>query len=101
MFLPNTILNIDHYSSFASFKLKLFCTDCNPVCPFEWEPVCGSNGITYDNFCILNYAMCTDESIRLSHNGPCKLNGKYWDRLNYVFPQISVNFDWSGQVRLE
>lgn len=32
--------------------------NCNPVCTLEFQPVCGSNGVTYGNRCQFNTANC-------------------------------------------
>lgn len=45
---------------------------CNPVCPRRYDPVCGSNGVTYANDCLLEYAMCTNPSIQKVQNGKCQ-----------------------------
>jgi hypothetical protein len=39
------------------------------------DPVCGSNGVTYSNDCVLQKAQCVDKSIQKASNGECKKTG--------------------------
>jgi len=45
---------------------------CAASCPDHWKPVCGSDGVSYDNHCLLHRAACTQE-IHISpiHDGFC------------------------------
>merc|ERR1712179_377858 len=51
---------------------------CNQVCSREKKPVCGSNGITYNNKCVLDMASCqfgvlgSQERITVAYEGKCK-----------------------------
>ncbi|XP_047992439.1 serine protease inhibitor dipetalogastin-like [Leguminivora glycinivorella] len=42
------------------------------VCSRDYTPVCGSDGETYPNGCMLDCAAQTHENLRLSHGGPCR-----------------------------
>ncbi|XP_072039473.1 uncharacterized protein [Amphiura filiformis] len=50
------------------------CSGC-PInyCTLEWDPQCGSNGITYDNPCKLSSAVCLDRNLRLASSGECQV----------------------------
>merc|ERR1712179_303121 len=51
---------------------------CNQVCSREKRPVCGSNGITYNNKCALEMASCqkgvlgSQQGITVAYEGKCK-----------------------------
>ena len=52
---------------------------CPAFCPSIYEPVCGSNKVTYPNLCTLRFAECefeNDEKITLKHQGPCGQGNK-------------------------
>ncbi|CAG0912305.1 unnamed protein product [Notodromas monacha] len=45
---------------------------CPNVCPALEDPVCGSNGMTFPNACILEVTACSkNQDIKLLHFGPC------------------------------
>ncbi|CEO99342.1 Kazal-like domain-containing protein [Plasmodiophora brassicae] len=51
---------------------RLTCVkDCDRLCTRDWNPVCGTNGITYSNACSLDIAHCKDPRISLAYSGEC------------------------------
>ncbi|RLN93248.1 hypothetical protein BBJ28_00017017 [Nothophytophthora sp. Chile5] len=56
----------------SSSSLESEAGSCdNLVCPMNYAPVCGSNGVTYSNTCMLNIAKCKDASITQAGDGKC------------------------------
>jgi len=46
---------------------------CHVVCPYLLQKVCGSNGITYDNACLLRAAKeCNNVDVKLAKQGACE-----------------------------
>ncbi|GLE09282.1 hypothetical protein PINS_up020891 [Pythium insidiosum] len=44
---------------------------CARSCKNEPSPVCGSDGVTYANFCLFNVASCLNRSLEIAHYGDC------------------------------
>lgn len=63
-----------HKCQFGAVCVELAGTahcEC-PKCPAEFEPVCGSDGITYGNECKLKLEACKyRREIKVLYGGPC------------------------------
>ena len=54
------------------FSLFYLEKTCVKVCPRIYRPVCGSDGSTYSNTCMMEVAACiTNEDISVEHEGKC------------------------------
>jgi len=47
--------------------------ECSAICTREFFPICGSDGRTYGNKCMMNNAICKSKgTITMSYEGPCR-----------------------------
>ncbi|XP_062590212.1 serine protease inhibitor Kazal-type 1-like [Saccostrea cucullata] len=45
---------------------------CNQICPRIYRPICGSDGNTYANDCLLRVHNClNDDNVVVAYDGPC------------------------------
>ena len=71
---------------YHNFFIKGVCTGTDE-CPSTINPVCGTNGMTYFNLCLLersSAALGEGQSIEVLHNGPCP--GKNFFLFHFFFP---------------
>ncbi|CEG49465.1 Protease inhibitor protein [Plasmopara halstedii] len=47
---------------------------CNSMCKRLYEPICGSDGVTYANLCLLEYAECRNPNIKVFGPGKCPIH---------------------------
>jgi hypothetical protein len=75
--MSSTIANETMSNGIVNDKLPLTTNTttqkdpCDLQCARNYDPVCGSDGIVYGNFCYFEAAQCVNNSIRFMHYGEC------------------------------
>ena len=79
-------------------QLKVSCSHCEGQqtwvkngCSLDLEPVCSSNGKTYNNICSFQNEKCKQRgSITKLHEGPCATEGMFMYVFKTKVPPIRV-----------
>ncbi|XP_067329099.1 agrin isoform X4 [Anolis sagrei] len=75
---PSPCLSVEcTFGSTCVVKNQEAVCECQQVCQSLYDPVCGSNNLTYGNPCELEAMACAlRKEIRVKHKGPCDRCGK-------------------------
>ncbi|KAJ3416984.1 hypothetical protein HDV05_007466 [Chytridiales sp. JEL 0842] len=46
--------------------------NCSKACPKTYQPICATDGNTYNNACLLSIKTCEDKRVVMAHRGQCK-----------------------------
>ncbi|POM76114.1 Kazal-like serine protease inhibitor domain containing hypothetical protein [Phytophthora palmivora] len=49
---------------------------CDEDCPNDYDPLCGSNNVTYKNPCDFTVARCNETDLTVSSSGECSQSGE-------------------------
>ena len=47
-------------------------SDCSKICPMNWEPLCGIDGVTYSNKCDFEIGKCENNGLSIAKEGTCE-----------------------------
>ncbi|CAB4028790.1 agrin-like isoform X1, partial [Paramuricea clavata] len=86
-----------HYATCMVFRGVPKCV-CPDLCPQLMAPICGSDGITYENDCAMRRASCKSEkTITMYTRGPCEVKPTF----EPVKPTMDPCFDQSCTYHAE
>ena len=66
---------------------------CETACTREFFPICGSDGKTYNNKCLLKVATCLNPEVELKSHGPCDPE-KFNEAGMYIYIYMYVFYFW-------
>ena len=79
------------FNCIVKFLFPYAGTVCDIVCAKVYDPVCGSDGVTYGNSCELRRAACEQEKdIKKVHDGPCKGKKNTWIAVHTVINMVHI-----------
>ncbi|CAL4100024.1 unnamed protein product, partial [Meganyctiphanes norvegica] len=59
------------YDEPGKYKTKKYDNPCTTECPNDYEPICGTDGITYPNMCTFIVSLCRNPKLQIKSLLPC------------------------------
>ncbi|EGZ09935.1 hypothetical protein PHYSODRAFT_522189 [Phytophthora sojae] len=69
--LLSGVCALDEATLRLSVTKERSAAECDDNCERDFMPVCGSDGVTYGNDCLLEFAICENATISKLSEGKC------------------------------
>ncbi|ELU01806.1 hypothetical protein CAPTEDRAFT_176237 [Capitella teleta] len=71
--MTNSTILAFQYTHITAFPKPALIEECDLACTFDFNPICGNDGVTYGNMCQLTTQACLKRKpISIAHRGACE-----------------------------